>query len=95
MSDREIKVCLSSWAWPWLFAPYGAQLRGLIKHMSKDSNFVIYFLNLGNPLPVGEQTLDYVYDKYAEKTNFGDTYEKDVLTNVKFMGGYELSLIHI
>ena len=95
MSDREIKVCLSSWAWPWLFAPYGAQLRGLIKHMSKDPNFVIYYLNLGNPLPVGEQTLDYVYDKYAEKTNFGDTYEKDVLTNVKFMGGYENTKDHV
>jgi glycosyltransferase involved in cell wall biosynthesis len=92
-----MRVCLASWAWPWLFAPYGAQLRGIIKYLNTEhkDDVEVYFLNLGNELPKGEQNFEYVFKNNKDKMEFGDIYEPEALTDLKFIGGFKLTKGHI
>ena len=83
----ERRICLSSWAWPWLFTPYGAQLRGLIRHFSKVENLTVYCLIFGNELPTGEQSFDDVYERHNDGGKMGEHYDIDALKKVKFIGG--------
>jgi glycosyltransferase involved in cell wall biosynthesis len=92
-----MRVCLSSWAWPWLFAPYGAQLRGLIKYFDQQhkDTVEVYFLNLGNELPKGEQDFESVFKTNKDKMEFGEIYEPECLKNLKFIGGFKLTKNHV
>lgn len=92
-----MRVCLASWAWPWLFAPYGAQLRGIIKYLNTEhkDDVEVYFLNLGNELPKGEQNFESVFKNNKDKMEFGDIYEPEALTDLKFIGGFKLTKGHI
>ena len=81
------KICLCSWAWPWLFVPYSAQLRGILRRLRSHSDLEFYFLKLGDIIPVGEQTFGTVYQQYGEKEKYGDNVGIDELRDLSFIGG--------
>lgn len=87
MSAKTIKVCLAGWAWPWLFVPYSAQLRGILRQLRSYPDLRFYFLKLGDTLPVGEQSFDTVYQQYSKKEQLGDNVGADILKDLTFIGG--------
>ena len=86
-STEPKKICLCGWAWPWLFVPYSAQLRGILRQLGSHPDLRFYFLKLGDALPVGEQSFDTVYQHFGKDNQFGKNVGADELKSLTFIGG--------
>lgn len=78
-----MKICLTSFAPPWFFGPYGQQLK-LLGNYLNDKGFDIYYLCLGLELPKKIYTLNNLLENIKEQVNNED---KNILSKFKFLGG--------
>lgn len=89
-SVEKKKVCLSSFASPWFFGPYGAQLYNLISKMVENDSIEIYYLLLANGLDDRIYSFDEMYAINFENENKEKKPEyinTEILKQIQYIGG--------
>ena len=84
------KVCLSSFASPWFFGPYGAQMYHLISKLIEEDDIEIYYLLLVNCLEDRLYDFDEMFSINFENENKDKTpkyVNLELLKKVKYIGG--------
>ena len=79
-----MKICLTSFAAPWFFGPYGQQLRILAEELYK-KKYEIYFLVLDMDLPLDVYNYSTVRSFDKGKNNI--SINENIWKNIKFLGG--------
>jgi hypothetical protein len=79
-----MKICLTSFATPWFFGPYGQQLRILAEELYKLKH-EIYFLVLDMELPLNIYSYSTLRNSDQDKNNVN--IDENIWKNIKFLGG--------
>ena len=78
-----MKICLTSFAAPWFFGPYGQQLK-LIANNFLSKNHEVYYLLLSVDLPMSKISYR---DLIMKENGRVDKVNNDLFQKIKFIGG--------
>lgn len=79
-----MKICLTSFAPPWFFGPYGQQLRILAEELY-NRKYEVYFLILNIEIPNGVYNYSTIRSLDKNKNNL--PIDESIWNNINFLGG--------